>query len=155
MVWSLTVSVVLFRFRGLNVVVVGVLMCLLGMASWHFANAFKPEKKTYMHSRRYTSTTHAHSHARVQLHSSLIRPELSQHRSWITHGFEDTQTRTLPAQVLNHTRGWGHSRELTLSLSTDVVLTKWSAITFTAWEQCDSFWFNPFLQVYCFKISIT
>ena len=29
MVWSLTLSVVLFRFRGLNVVVVGVLVCLL------------------------------------------------------------------------------------------------------------------------------
>ena len=42
---SLTLSVVLFRFRGLNVVVVSVLVCLLGMASWHFANSFKPEKR--------------------------------------------------------------------------------------------------------------
>ena len=57
MVWSLTLSVVLFGFRGLNVVVVGVLVCLLDMASWHFANAFKREKTgTYMHSRLYTYT---------------------------------------------------------------------------------------------------
>ena len=53
MVWSLTLSVVLFRFHGLNVVVVGAFVCLLGMASWHFANAFKPEKDTHA-PRRYT-----------------------------------------------------------------------------------------------------
>ena len=67
MVWSLTLSVVLFRFRGLNVVVAGVLVCLLGLASWHFANSFKPEKKTYMHSRRYT---HTHTHTRLHTYKN-------------------------------------------------------------------------------------
>ena len=52
MVWSLTLSVVLFRFHSLNTVVVGAFVCLLGMASWHFANAFKPEKDAHA-PRRY------------------------------------------------------------------------------------------------------
>ena len=36
--------------------VVGMLVCLLSMASWHFANA-SSLKKTCMHPRRYTSIT--------------------------------------------------------------------------------------------------
>ena len=51
------------------------------------------------------STTHTHSHARVQLHTSLIRPKLSQHRSWITHFVDDTQD----GAVSKH---WGCSREV-------------------------------------------
>ena len=44
-----------------------------------------------------THVTHTHSHARVQLHSSaLTRPELSQHRSWITHGVDGTEGSPAP-----------------------------------------------------------
>ena len=52
--WSLTLSVVLFRFRGLNVVVVGVLLCVC--SAWHpdTLPTHSCLKKTYMHSRRYT-----------------------------------------------------------------------------------------------------
>ena len=48
------------------------------------------------------SPTHAHSHARVQLHSSFIRPELSQHRSWITHGIDDTQDSAVSRHWCSH-----------------------------------------------------
>ena len=53
-----------------------------------------------------THVTHTHSHATVQLHSSaLTRPELSQHRSWITHGVDDTQGSPAP-------KHWRCSREV-------------------------------------------
>ena len=55
MVWSLTLSVVLFRFCGLNVVAVGVLVCVC--SAWHpdTLPTHSSLKKTYMHFRRYTS----------------------------------------------------------------------------------------------------
>ena len=53
MVRSLTLSVVLFRFRSLNVVVVGVLVCVC--SAWHpdTLPTHSSLKKTYMHFRRY------------------------------------------------------------------------------------------------------
>ena len=56
MVWSLTLSVVLFRFRGLNVVVVGVLVCVC--SAWHpdTLPTHSSLKKTYMHLQRYINT---------------------------------------------------------------------------------------------------
>ena len=72
MVWSLTLSVVLFRFRGLNVVIVGVFVCLLGMASWHFANALKPEKDTHA-----PPALHKHTQTSVRINS-----EFSPKRYW-------------------------------------------------------------------------
>ena len=78
MVWSLTLSVVLFCFRGLNVVVVGVLVCLLGMASWHFANTVKPEKDIHalpaLHYQPHSITTNHTVHGIIlAIHTALLQ----------------------------------------------------------------------------------
>ena len=109
MVWSLTLSVVLFRFRGLNVVTVDVFVCLLGTASWHFANALKPEKDAHA-----PPALHKHTQTSVRINS-----EFSPKRYWQGPGSQITGDLGWGARWLYLTLHCHHQNDFCLKTGSD------------------------------------